>query len=91
MQEDFKSQIGTVKKQLHEVQETRSKGDDKISKVVSNLRTLQEEKGSLEIKLGQKEKALQAQVWKQILMQLLLQIAHVSSSLKVFEKQIFSH
>lgn len=52
----------TVKKQLTDVQESQNKGDTKLNKVLQSLRNLQEEKGSLEAKLGQKSVALQAQV-----------------------------
>lgn len=60
--DDMKTQVSTMKKQLQEAQDTQSKGDTKVTKLMSNLRTLQDEKGSLEAKLGQKTKALQAQV-----------------------------
>lgn len=51
-----------MKKQLQEAHDTQNKGDTKLSKVLHNLKTLQDEKGSLEAKLGQKSVALQAQV-----------------------------
>lgn len=46
-----------------EAHESQSKGDSKLNKVLQNLRTLQDEKGSLEAKIGQKSLALQAQVY----------------------------
>lgn len=58
----MKTQISTIKKQLNEAHDSQSKGDTKVTKLMSNLRTLQDEKGSLEAKLGQKTKAFQAQV-----------------------------
>lgn len=61
-QDDLKTQVATIKKQLSETQESQSKGDTKLNKVMQNLRNLQDEKGSLEAKLGQKSVALQAQV-----------------------------
>lgn len=54
--------MGTYKKQLNESQESQSKGDTKLTKCQQNLRILQDEKGSLEAKLGQKSIALQSQV-----------------------------
>lgn len=60
--DDFKTQVASVKKQLHEAHESQSKGDSKLNKVLQSLRSLQDEKGSLEARLGQKEVALQAQV-----------------------------
>lgn len=59
--DDYKTQIATVKKQLHESHESQSKGDSKLNKVLQNFRSLQEEKGSLEAKLGQKSVELQSQ------------------------------
>lgn len=56
------TQVTTVKKQLNESQESQNKGDNKLSKCMQNLRVLQDEKGSLEAKLGQKTIALQSQV-----------------------------
>lgn len=51
-----------AKKQLDEAQEHQNKGDSKLTKVMQNLRILQDEKGSLEAKLGQKSVELQSQV-----------------------------
>lgn len=52
----------SMKKQLHEVSETQSKGDTKLNSVLQNLRALHDEKTALEAKLAQKQAALQAQV-----------------------------
>lgn len=60
-QDDCKTQISTMKKQLQEAHEIQSKGDSKLNKVLQTLRNLQEEKGSLESKLSQKSIALNAQ------------------------------
>ncbi|KAJ8974641.1 hypothetical protein NQ317_019876 [Molorchus minor] len=46
--DDYKTQVQTAKKQLKEANESQSKGDNKLSKVMQNVRALQEEKGSLE-------------------------------------------
>jgi rootletin len=59
--DDYKTQVATVKKQLHEAHESQSKGDSKLNKVLQSLRGLQDEKGSLEAKLSQKSVELQSQ------------------------------
>ncbi|XP_046406098.1 rootletin [Ischnura elegans] len=59
--DDYKTQVGNVKRQLQEVQETQNKGDTKMAQMQHSLRTLQDEKGSLEALLGQKQTALQSQ------------------------------
>ncbi|CAH1181054.1 unnamed protein product [Phyllotreta striolata] len=59
--DDYKLQVSTTKKQLNEAQEGLSKGDNKLAKIVQNVRALQEEKSGLEAKLGQKSVELQAQ------------------------------
>lgn len=51
-----------MKKQLNEASDIQGKSDTKLSQALQGLRVLQEEKGSLEAKLGQKQAALQAQV-----------------------------
>ena len=51
-----------MKKQLTEASDIQGKSDTKLSQALQGLRVLQEEKGSLEAKLGQKQAALQAQV-----------------------------
>lgn len=61
-QDDYKNQVRTSKKQLDEAQQHQNKGDSKLTKVMQNLRILQDEKGSLEAKLGQKSVELQTQV-----------------------------
>lgn len=61
LKDDYKTQVVTAKKQLQEAQDTQSKGDHKMTKVLQSLRTLQEEKGNLEATLGQKHMELQAQ------------------------------
>lgn len=45
-----------------ESQEHQNKGEGKLNTVLNSLRNLQDEKGSLEAKLGQKQAALQAHV-----------------------------
>lgn len=51
-----------MKRQLNEASDIQGKSDTKLSQALQGLRVLQEEKGSLEAKLGQKQAALQAQV-----------------------------
>ncbi|CAG9769436.1 unnamed protein product [Ceutorhynchus assimilis] len=58
--DDYKTQVITAKKQLQESHDTQSKGDHKLTKVLQSLRALQEEKGSLEAKLGQKNTELKS-------------------------------
>ncbi|XP_045461010.1 rootletin [Harmonia axyridis] len=59
--DDYKNQVDNVKKQLKEVSDSQSKGDSKLTKITQNMRSLQEEKGSLETRLGQKTVELQSQ------------------------------
>lgn len=60
-QDDYKTQVAMVKKQLQETQDSQSKGDHKLTKVLQTLRAVQEEKGSLETALGQKNMELNSQ------------------------------
>lgn len=60
--DDYKTQVGNCKKQLMELSENQSKGESKLNTIVTSLRNIQEEKGSLEAKLGQKQAALHAHV-----------------------------
>lgn len=62
MQDDLKTQVSGMKRQLQEAAEAHSKSESKLNAAVINLRQLQEEKGSLEAKLGQKQATLIAQV-----------------------------
>ncbi|KAL1491832.1 hypothetical protein ABEB36_012367 [Hypothenemus hampei] len=59
--DDYKTQVSSAKKQLQEAQDTQSKGDHKLTKVLQSLRTLQEEKGTLEATVGQKNMELRTQ------------------------------
>lgn len=52
----------SFKKQLNEAQDVQNRVDDKLSNALNNLRAIQEEKVSMESKLGQKQAALNAQV-----------------------------
>lgn len=58
--DDFKTQLGTAKKQLQEAADTQSKGENKLGKFQQMLRGIQEEKANLEAKLSQKGSALLA-------------------------------
>lgn len=62
MQDDYKSQVNMLKKQLKDASEQQGKGDNKLQSVTSNLRTLQEEKARLQSAYGQKEAQLNALV-----------------------------
>lgn len=64
-QDDFKTQVVSVKKQLQEAHELQNKVDAKLNTALQNVRAFQDEKGALEAKLGQKQAILQAQVKKQ--------------------------
>ncbi|VEN46754.1 unnamed protein product [Callosobruchus maculatus] len=59
--DDYRAQLQATKKQLQETQDCQTKCDNKLGKTLQNLRALQEEKGSLEAKLGQKSIELQSQ------------------------------
>lgn len=59
VQDDLKTQVAAAKKQLAESAEHQSKGDTKLNTTLQNLSRVQEEKGSLENRLGQKQAALQ--------------------------------
>jgi hypothetical protein len=65
-EDDFKTQVLSAKKQLQEAQELQNKVDAKLNTALQNVRAVQDEKGSLEAKLGQKQAILQAQVRKQL-------------------------
>ena len=54
----------SVKKQLQEAHELQNKVDAKLNTALQNVRAFQDEKGTLEAKLGQKQAILQAQVKK---------------------------
>jgi rootletin len=51
-----------MKKQLQEAHELQNKVDAKLSTALQNVRAVQDEKGTLEAKLGQKQAVLQGQV-----------------------------
>lgn len=56
--DDYKTQLGSAKKQLSEASEQQAKSDNKISKLQQVLRSVQEEKANLDSKLTQKLNAL---------------------------------
>lgn len=56
--DDYKTQLGSAKKQLTEASEQQARSDNKISKLQQVLRTVQEEKANLDSKLTQKLGAL---------------------------------
>lgn len=62
LQDDYKTELCSLKKQLKESQENQSNTDIKVNNLLANIRTLQEEKKSLEAKLTQKQASYQAQV-----------------------------
>lgn len=61
-QDDLKTLVHGMKKQLQEGQELQTKGEGKLTNALTSLRQLQEEKSNLESKLGQKQATLQSQV-----------------------------
>ncbi|KAG5673476.1 hypothetical protein PVAND_003521 [Polypedilum vanderplanki] len=56
--DDFKAQLCSAKKQIHESGEINCRNENKICKMQQSLRALQEEKANLESKLTQKTNAL---------------------------------
>lgn len=62
LQDDYKSQVSMLKKQLKDASEQAGKGDNKLQSVTANLRTLQEDKARLQSAFGQKEAQLNALV-----------------------------
>lgn len=56
--DDFKAQLCTAKKQLHETGELLGRSENKVSKLQQTLRAVQEDKANTEAKLAQKESAL---------------------------------
>lgn len=62
LQDDYKTELCSLKKQLKESHENQSNTDIKVNNLLANIRTLQEEKKSLEAKLTQKQASYQAQV-----------------------------
>lgn len=62
LQDDYKTELCSLKKQLKESQENQSNTDIKVNNLLANIRTLQEEKKSLEAKLTQKQAGYQTQV-----------------------------
>lgn len=58
----MKTLVASQKKQLQEAQDQQGKGENKLSSALQLVRQLQEEKGNLEAKLGQRGAAMQAQV-----------------------------
>lgn len=61
-QDDYKAQMSQVRHQLQEANEVQNKTDEKMKKILQNLRNLQNEKGSIEAQLGQKTAELNSQV-----------------------------
>ncbi|GAB1869589.1 Rootletin [Camponotus japonicus] len=60
--DDYKTELCSLKKQLKESQENQSNTDIKVNNLLASIRTLQEEKKSLEAKLTQKQASYQAQL-----------------------------
>lgn len=61
-QDDYKTESCNLKKQLAETQETQSKTDAQINNLLTNIRILQDEKNSLEVKVSQKQSGYEMQV-----------------------------
>lgn len=62
LQDDLKIQTVNVKKQLDDTYEVQNKNEAKISSMVQCIRQLNEEKGTLEMHLDQKESSLMNEV-----------------------------
>ncbi|KAJ8893968.1 hypothetical protein PR048_006569 [Dryococelus australis] len=62
LQDDLKTQVGGLKKQLQEAQDVYTQVDSKLSVSLSNLRAAQEEKAAMEAELSSKQATLQTQV-----------------------------
>ncbi|KAL0100440.1 hypothetical protein PUN28_019642 [Cardiocondyla obscurior] len=60
--DDHKTELYSLKKQLKESQENQSNTDVKVNNLLANIRTLQEEKKSIEVKLSQTQTSYQAQL-----------------------------
>ncbi|XP_076662657.1 ciliary rootlet coiled-coil, rootletin isoform X2 [Andrena cerasifolii] len=60
--DDYKTESCNLKKQLAETQETQSKTDAQINNLLTNIRILQDEKNSLEVKLSQKQSGYEMQL-----------------------------
>ncbi|XP_071554708.1 uncharacterized protein Root isoform X2 [Temnothorax nylanderi] len=60
--DDYKTELYSLKKQLKESQENQSNTDVKVNNLLTNIRTLQEEKKSIEAKLTQTQTGYQAQL-----------------------------
>ncbi|XP_012540791.1 rootletin [Monomorium pharaonis] len=60
--DDYKTELCSLKKQLKESQENQNNTDVKVNNLLANIRTLQEEKKSVEAKLTQTQTGYQAQL-----------------------------
>lgn len=60
--DDYKTELDSLKKQLVEVQDHQEKTNSKLNHCTMTMRALQDEKGTIEAKLSQKQAAYQAQV-----------------------------
>lgn len=61
-QDDCKTELNSLKKQLSELQNNQQQSEKKINSMSNTLRSLQEEKSCLETKLSQKQGAYQINV-----------------------------
>lgn len=52
----------SLKTQLSEYQENQTKVDERLNNLLANMRTIQEEKNSLEARMSQRETSHQSQV-----------------------------
>ncbi|XP_043519039.1 rootletin isoform X2 [Frieseomelitta varia] len=60
--DDCKTELCNLKKQLSETQEIQNRSDMQINTLLTNLRILQDEKNSLEVKLSQKQSGYEMQL-----------------------------
>lgn len=61
-QDDYKTELCNLKKQLMETEEIQNKSDSQINILLTNIRILQDERNSLELKLSQKQSGYDMQV-----------------------------
>ncbi|XP_015432669.1 PREDICTED: LOW QUALITY PROTEIN: rootletin [Dufourea novaeangliae] len=60
--DDYKTELCNLKKQLTETQETQNKSDSQINTLLANIKHLQDEKNSLEVKLSQRQGSYEMQL-----------------------------
>lgn len=64
LKDDYKTELCSLKTQLSECQENQTKVDERLNNLLANMRTMQEEKNSLEARMSQRETSHQSQVFE---------------------------